>query len=92
MQFVRITSFCGQLEEVIFHQFVTHQAEMTYILMQLHVKEVHFKKCSIKQQVAQVAVDTLKNFDHTFLNIQLFDNWTWRAPSFLVSEAEKEWS
>ena len=65
---------------------------MTYVLMQLHVKEVQFKKCTIKQQVAQVAVDTLKNFDHTFLNIQLFDNWTFRAPSFLVSDAEKEWS
>ena len=61
---------------------------MTYILMHLHMKEVRFKKCYIMEQVVQVAVATLKSYQHPFLLVHLFDSKSgydannWRDPEW----------
>ena len=89
--FVNIVKCCHLLEEVIFHRLNIHEAEMSYILMELDVKVVHFKKCNITEKVAEVAVSTLKNYNHTFLNVQLFDDWMFTAPSLWVSDDERAW-
>ena len=83
---VHITSFCHQLEEVHLHRLTITKAEMSYILMQLHVKEVTFWKCTISEEVAQVAVDTLRSYQHPFFRVYLFEK------SFGVgNEQENEW-
>jgi hypothetical protein len=53
---------------------IISKEEMSYILTQLRVKEVRFVHCSISEQVANVAVATLKNYQHPFLLVHLFDN------------------
>ena len=46
---------------------------MSHILTQLPVKEVIFKRCTIcSEEVAQVALDALKQFNHHFHVIKLF--------------------
>jgi hypothetical protein len=90
MDIVRIATFCRQLENVTFHRLTINSAEMSYILMHLDVKEVCFKKCNITDNVAEVAVSTLKNYNHTFLSVELFDSWMFTAPSLWVSDDERE--
>ena len=90
MEIVRIATFCCQLEKVTFHRLTINSAEMSYILMHLDVKEVCFQKCNITDNVAEVAVSTLKNYNHTFLNVELFDDWMFTAPSLWVSDDERE--
>ena len=68
-----------------------HEAEMSYILMELDVKQVCFKKCIITEKVAEVAVSTLKNYNHTFLHIQLFDDFWFKALSLWVTDDERAW-
>ena len=46
---------------------------MSYILMHLCVKEVTFWKCIISEEVAQVAVDTLRSYEHPFFRVYLFE-------------------
>ena len=74
MEIVRIATFCRQLEKVTFHRLTINSAEMNYILTQLHVKELHFKYCNILEHVAQVAVTSLKSYQHPFLLVHLFEN------------------
>ena len=74
MQFVQIASSCQQLEKVIFHCLHINEAEMNFILTNLHVKEVRFKRCCITFDVALVALSTLKRYQHPFLLVHLFDS------------------
>jgi hypothetical protein len=67
-QFVNIAKYSRQLETVYFHGLMIMKAKMSHILTQLPVKEVIFKRCIISEEVVQQAVDTLKHFDHPFLN------------------------
>jgi hypothetical protein len=64
---------------------------MSHILTQLPVKEVIFKRCNISEEVAQFAVDTLKQFVHSFIKVELFDNWVFAAPSPWVPAHEYDW-
>ena len=95
--FVDITKCSHQLERVYFQLFTITKANMSHILTQLVVKEVIFFRCSISEEVAQVAVDTLKQFDHPFHEIKLFEtkpykwNGRWRNPKDYWADYEREW-
>ena len=73
-QFVDIAKHSQQLETVYFQGFTTMKEMVAHILTQLPLKRLFFRNCTIAEEVAQVAVDTLKKLDHSFCKIELFDH------------------
>jgi hypothetical protein len=90
-QFINIAKHSQQLETVYFQGLTITKATMSHILTQLPVKEVIFKRCTISEEVAQFAVETLKQFDHSFIKVELFDNWVFAAPSPWVPADKYDW-
>ena len=73
LHFVNIATHSQQLEAVYFQGFTIMKEMIAHVLTQLPLKWLFFKNCTIAEEVAQVAVDTLKKFDHSFCKIGFMD-------------------
>ena len=60
-------------------------------MMQLAIKRLIFKQCEITKKVAQVFVEALKNGDHSFCDIKLFDAKSYKWNSFWRNDRDN-WS
>ena len=91
-QFVDIAKHCQQLETIHFNGFNITEEMASHIMTQLAIKRLIFKQCRITEEVAQVFVQALKNSDHSFCDIKLFEtnffrwNYCWT-----MSDYEKAW-
>ena len=94
---LRIAKHCQQLETIRFNGFNITKEMASHIMMQLAIKRLIFKQCWILEEVAQVFVQALKDCDHSFCDIKLFEtklrrwNYCWTSDHDNWSDYEKAW-
>ena len=93
-QFVDIANHCQQLETIHFNSFLITEEMASHIMMQQALKQLIFKQCLIMEEVAQVFLQALKNSDHSFCEIKLFETKFYRCDYSWLSDRdnyEKAW-